>query len=407
MLELVPRAWLSILPRANAAHLYCDPGPEPDSSSQSRGQEHSFTEAEAAGQYQLIGNVAILRGRNFSESLSCLGGPRVLIPLFCLCKGDEQAAMLVRTLAEVLHADFSSRQAFLRLPAAGRGFQLVAYLLAQTELAGVGVKLVAALKLLADGLPQNDAVWADAQIHLIWHFPLWVYASEAFQLGLLQMLHEWVVVDPERFRRLVGAQRLLDMIRLCWWDDMNNSLAAPNSYPVPANVLPIAAFDQPSTRHFSPAGSGRQSSAAAPVVNSRPGSAGRSRIRRKALSLLAAMVGGPSSFSASELKAVVSFANECPDGSAVADVLSLLLMLFSGPPAEVAPMAEHLAKLGGALVFLPIFRRGHLKVDAIGVQLLGQLAALATEPGKEFKDLLGGFGRVWTAKVRPASAFRA
>jgi hypothetical protein len=245
---------------------------------------------------------------------------------------------------------------------------MAAYLLAQTELRGLGERTVASLRLLSDRLPQGSAVWADAHLCLIWHLPLWCRAPEAFQRALLRTLVEWVAAEPERYRRLVGVQRLLDLLRCCYWGGAADTLVVPHEQAVPASVLPRAPHD---------AGRAREARA-----NRRPGASARCRIRRQVLDVVGAMVGDAATLP--EARMLVSFVVECPDDCSVADVLALLLRLL----CKGSSLVEHVAKLGGAVVFIPIFRRGHVRVDAVGVQLLGALARLSAGSADR-KDLLG------------------
>ena len=47
--------------------------------------------------------------------------------------------------------------------------------------------------------------------------------------------------DPERYRRTIGVQRLLDMVRLCYWDLDNPEIQTRvlDQRPVPLSAVPI------------------------------------------------------------------------------------------------------------------------------------------------------------------------
>jgi hypothetical protein len=120
---VVPRAWLSALEgggsggteHRHALHGGGSPRPaeaaEPEEAQQFLGMGAALREGWLGeGACELVGEACILRGEGFVESLGCLGGPVVLVPLFSLCEGDERVGMLLRVLAEILAADFSSRQ---------------------------------------------------------------------------------------------------------------------------------------------------------------------------------------------------------------------------------------------------------------------------------------------------------
>jgi hypothetical protein len=316
----------------------------------------------------LIGRACFLQSSAFKLSLGCLGGPRLVIPFFGTHQSEQDVSLLFRLLVELFVSDETYRQTMLGCQA----FTMIAQLLSQTHLVHLGAKVVDSIRAVSDALPADSLPWADLQLHLIWHFPLWVYAPEEYQTKLLELLSRWTSdeLGASRFRKLIGVQRILDMIRLCYWDEHNPGIRMrmPEERKLPSSVLSI---------YLTASGRAARTSGR---VNVRPSRPVLAQMRHRLLCVVENIVGTTPSFL--EVQAMVSFAMECPDPIPVFEVVEMIIRLYTSP-ATTALMVSYIEKLGGAQLCLSGFDRQHPVVDAAFMRLLSVI--LTTAPSKKVK----------------------
>ena len=311
----------------------------------------------------LVGRACFLQSKAFKESLACLGGPRCVIPMFAVHESEHDVSLLFRLLCELFTSDESSVQTMATCGA----FKMIAELLGRTHLGNLGPKVVDSVRALAETLPKDTAAHADLQLHLVWHFPLWVYTPEACQNRLIELLEGWVAADGPFFRKLIGVQRMLDMIRLCYWDEENPGIKTrlPQARRLPSSVLPI----------YLSSATARTSSRS----NMRPSRAVLVQLRLRLLGIIEAMAAP--GVTLPECRAIVAFAIECPDPMPVCEVTEMILRLYTLPGP--ASMAGHLEKLGGPLLFLSGFGRHSPEIDAALMRVLSIIGS----PSKKSKQL--------------------
>ena len=318
----------------------------------------------------LVGRACFLQSSAFKLSLACLGGPRLVIPFFGTYQSERDVSLLFRLLVELFVSDETYRQTMVGCQA----FTMIAQLLSQIHLVHLGGKVVDSVRAVSDALPIESVPWADFQLHLIWHFPLWVYTPETFQAKLLELLIHWTSdeLGASRFRKLIGVQRILDMIRLCYWDEANLGMRMrmPDERKLPSSVLSI--YLAASGR--APRTSGR--------VNTRPTRPVLAAMRHRLLRIVENIVGSSPSFL--EARSLVSFAMECPDPIPVFEVVEVIVRLYTSP-ATSAQIASHVENLGGVQLCLAGFDRERPVVDAAFMRLLSII--LTTAQAKKAKTI--------------------
>ena len=188
--------------------------------------------------------------RDINDTLDCLGGIRVLFPLFVqldqparLPRLDAAAAAAAATnlsaasiapafeLSYAVDHDFivqligvlcnliydnPSNQEFM----AERGFGVVAHLLRHLSPEHLSVQALEAIERLAGSVSHNTALYQQAFLALMFPVGLWIYAAPHVRAAWAERLLVSVRQRPKLFRRdVLGVQRVCDALRsVCWFE---------------------------------------------------------------------------------------------------------------------------------------------------------------------------------------------
>eukprot|EP01048_Picozoa_sp_COSAG05_P008098 COSAG05_NODE_601_length_8421_cov_19.862413_2_plen_683_part_00 len=178
--------------------------------------------------------------------------------------------------------------------------------------------------------------------------------------------------DPERFRHTIGVQRLLDYLRLCYWDKENKEIQT--RVPDQKSACNFAAPLVVSTAALgSPA-----EVAAGGAVNSRVDRIQLAKFRGVLLEMIEVMVG--EHITLSETRSLVRFAAECTDPLPVSEVLDTIGRLYQLP--QPARLARHVKDLGGVSLLFACFERKSPDVDAAMMRLIAVYGASSSSAVK-------------------------
>ncbi|CAM9505103.1 unnamed protein product, partial [Scytosiphon promiscuus] len=194
--------------------------------------------------------------RDVRDALDCLGGVKVLLPLFAQydhgVRRSGASRVSYRTdprlnetvlalLAGTLRDSIPNRR-FLRQHG---GISLIPYFLERVSPQHMSAGALTQACRLTDRLGAWSEEWADSAIEsLLSPSRLWVFAPTDAQVTLVGVLRGLTRRCPGRMRRVVGVQRCLDALDLYFWytppanRDQDNPSSAPSPVGYPAARTP-------------------------------------------------------------------------------------------------------------------------------------------------------------------------
>ncbi|CAM9688989.1 unnamed protein product, partial [Hapterophycus canaliculatus] len=191
--------------------------------------------------------------RDVRDALDCLGGVKVLLPLFAQydhgVRRSGASRVSYRTdprlnetvlalLAGTLRDSIPNRR-FLRQHG---GLSLIPYFLERVSPQHMSAGALTQACRLTDRLGAWSEEWADSVIEsLLSPSRLWVFAPTEAQLTLVGVLRGLTRRCPGRMHRVVGLQRCLDALNLYFWytppinrGDRGDSSSEPSPFGYPA-----------------------------------------------------------------------------------------------------------------------------------------------------------------------------
>lgn len=275
--------------------------------------------------------------------LHCLGGIRVLLPLFAQLdypalespapvdgartvapvlshEADPNFLLTILRVFAVMLKDSPINQTFVRQ---SNGFAVIAYVLEQVSPRSITIRAVDALGSLLDTVSFDDSLYASCFATLLCNVQIYIYAGVEVQRHWLQLLTARACqrARPKALlRQIGGAQMLLDQLRsLCWFEQESDSQATA-----------------PELRH----------PISGAIIGRRPAPEQLRAIRNELLALVRVLL-TPSAEDTdgaleAELCAVVYYLEHCTDEQAKQDVLKLVVDLMNAAGSQVLQMLSNI-----------------------------------------------------------------
>eukprot|EP00761_Pharyngomonas_kirbyi_P000202 gb/GECH01000202.1/.p1 GENE.gb/GECH01000202.1/~~gb/GECH01000202.1/.p1 ORF type:complete len:3078 (+),score=643.06 gb/GECH01000202.1/:1-9234(+) len=304
---------------------------------------------------------------NVQDIIGCLGGIKVLFPLFLqmdiLSHTEESldevdpylTAEIVALFSQLLYEHPDNQSDMERC----NGFLVINFLLKQISPKHLTIQSVNHFKKLFHTVCQNETLYKDCLQYLLFDFRLWIYTSPDVQKHLIEKLITEIESREKggRFnkmttqrikstlRSLVGVQHILDILRLYYWfkEEPGSQGTEVISNPVTHEVL-----------------------------GKRPDEDNIKEIRQLLMKLIKNMVGGH--LSSEESLSFIRFCHDCNDSMQLIDVLSLLLELIITSDPDVL---ANLIDLGVYEMCFNLVATDNEDVRIKGLEIMGKLLELS------------------------------
>lgn len=257
---------------------------------------------------------------NVQDIIGCLGGIKVLFPLFLqmdiLSHTEESldevdpylTAEIVALFSQLLYEHPDNQSDMERC----NGFLVINFLLKQISPKHLTIQSVNHFKKLFRVVGHNEILYRDCLQHLLFDFRLWIYTSPEVQKHLIEKLISEIEsrergrmdsVTSKRakmtLRSFIGVQHILDILRLYYW------------FKEESGSQGTEVIRNPVTHE---------------VLGQRPDCDSIKEIRQLLLKLMKNMVGD--SITSEESLSFIHFLHDSGDSIQLLDVLSLLLELI-------------------------------------------------------------------------------
>eukprot|EP00026_Physarum_polycephalum_P000200 Phypoly_transcript_00200.p1 GENE.Phypoly_transcript_00200~~Phypoly_transcript_00200.p1 ORF type:complete len:1988 (-),score=255.41 Phypoly_transcript_00200:62-5914(-) len=187
--------------------------------------------------------------RDVKDIIHCLGGLKVLFPLFAQLSqppspkasmrqidysADPRLTVQVLGLLRDMLGSDTNQQEILR----SRGIAVVGFLLQQAPPGCMDVEVVEVLSELLSIPHLPNALKEDIFTHLFVEFRLWIYTQYEVQAALLACILGLQTERPELVRNHFGVQQILDVLRLVYWyaPDSTSIGVHPIIHPITKSV---------------------------------------------------------------------------------------------------------------------------------------------------------------------------
>lgn len=324
----------------------------------------SSTTQKAAGQstFNLMTlqdtNGRILKGtllcdtHNVQDIIGCLGGIKVLFPLFVqmdqLSRSTESpdeldpylTMELITLIHDMLRDHPDNQDDILR----SRGFTIINHLLRQVSPQHLTLQTVRAIFNISKTIQQNEALYNDILQNLLLEFKLWIYAPPEVQQYIIKSFISETGLDSATMRKLIGVQRVLDILRWFYWFNED-----------PYSNMGKETICNPMT--------------GAPL-GKRPNAEDTRKIRGLLLSLIKAMVGN--TITLDEVNAILNFLLNCSDSGQLVDMLQMLFELMFTGGSNLA-IFEHLFNSNGLDILVSLLSNTDEQVRIIVLHCIGKL----------------------------------
>ncbi|EFC50489.1 predicted protein [Naegleria gruberi] len=345
--------------------------------------------------HQAMLNSRILNGtqlcvtHNAKDIIGCLGGIKVLFPLFLqmdrLSHTDQVISekadpFLVNTLFSLIIDLLSAHNDNLEDMARCRGFLVISFLLKQISPQHLTRNTVALIPSLLSCAKDHSVLYSDIVNYLVFNFRLWIYTDVEVQKLLFQQLLDISNEKKDNFtkiREILGVQKLLDLMRWFYWYERAKSNSTESEYQLGTEKI-----CNPAT---------------GAVLGQRPSQENIYEIRQKLTKLLKCLTSKSAeivivnnderlttttgtvlttatSISYPELEAIINLLADCNDNMQYSDVVIFVLELLLSPDGVV--IADMLANMKAYQVFVQLLYTHHEPTRLNILKCIGQMLIL-------------------------------
>ncbi|XP_057532553.1 BEACH domain-containing protein B isoform X2 [Amaranthus tricolor] len=300
--------------------------------------------------------------RLLQQIIYCVGGISVFFPLFTQShwyKNEEQVddrspllisikkerltAEVIELIASVLDENVANQQQMNLVS----GFPILGFLLQSVPSEQLNLETLSALKHLFNVISNcglSDFLIKDAIAAIFLNPRVWVFTDYKVQRELYMFLIQQFDNDPRLLKSLCRLPRVLDIIRLFYWD--NAKCRSSGGGRPPLHPLTIKA------------------------VGRRPSKEEIHKIRLLLLSL--GEMSLRQSIDEPDVKALIAFFETSQDMACVEDVLHMVIRAIS-QKSLMASFVEQVNSIGGCHVFINLLQRGREPIRLLSLQFIGRL----------------------------------
>ncbi|KAF0973818.1 hypothetical protein FDP41_007205 [Naegleria fowleri] len=365
--------------------------------------------------HQSMLNARILNGtqlcvtHNAKDIIGCLGGIKVLFPLFLqldrlshtdqvVSVNDRSEPYMVNTLFSLLIDLLSEHVDNLEDMARCRGFLVISFLLKQISPQHLTRSTVALIPTLLSCVQRHSLLYSDTINYLVFNFRLWIYTDSEVQKMLFQQLLE-LNNKKENFtkvREILGVQRLLDLMRWFYWFERSKNMDYEYQLGSEKICNPVTSA----------------------VLGQRPNIDDIREIRQKLILLLKGltaksseiavvgnddkMIGTPNipmtttSITYSELEAIMNYLADCSDNLQYDDIIEFILELLLSPDGSA--IAEMLFNMKAYQVFIQLLYIMKESTRLNVLKCIGQMLVLNSKMRQKMcADETFGFVAIYNA----------
>lgn len=268
---------------------------------------------------KLLSGTKICVTHNIKDIIGCLGGIKVLFPLFLnldkIVQDSEEDSYLAYELLTLILDLLKNHQENQEEMILSRGFQVINFLLKQISPQHMCNLMVKLIPKFVSNLFTNIQLFNDAVTWILFDFKLWIYSDFKVQKGLIEEFIFYVEkMKSDYFRKQITIQKVLDSMRMFYWYQVE-----------PDYSEGVNEICNPTTKK---------------IIGKRPNLNEIQEIRSLFFDLIRIMtLGFPNQ---NEIDSMMMFLVECNDSKQLSEVLYFILEFIFGPNS--VPISEMLHK---------------------------------------------------------------
>eukprot|EP00698_Gefionella_okellyi_P004064 TRINITY_DN1378_c0_g1_i1.p1 TRINITY_DN1378_c0_g1~~TRINITY_DN1378_c0_g1_i1.p1 ORF type:complete len:2456 (-),score=520.26 TRINITY_DN1378_c0_g1_i1:2419-9516(-) len=315
--------------------------------------------------------------RNVKEVIHCLGGVRVLFPLFAQLDQPLQPPAdatdpvvyaadpaMCNQLLGLLHDMLQGSSTNIESMRKRNGFGVISYLLQQLSPQHISWqaipiigRLIECVTAAMNATTGASLLLEDLMLHFLLDFRLWIYTAPEVQSKLLTLIAEQVARNPKWFRDGIGfgVQEWLDVLRMFYWFEPDSASQAqlPAIHPVTKQT-----------------------------TGQRPSGDDLTQMRLQIFQIMQTLA--KDDVRMPDVQAVVYCLADCRDDRHLGDVLQFFYGLISLTNGGVWDLMRGLGELS---VFTSLLDRPLERVRVLSMKCIGKLLALAPRAHRAAKEL--------------------
>ena len=305
--------------------------------------------------------------KDIKNVLHCLGGIRVFFPIFTQLDlpidqristsssssssslSDTQSPLTIdysidkhilqqsiSLLMEMLHKNGTNQEEMIRIG----GFAVISYLLQKSSPEHLTPEVFATIENLAS--KSHGQILDDILTHIMFNWRIWIYAAYPPQYDVSLYLKK----SPEYFRKLIGVQKLLDVLSTYYWYEPVG-LISPTIRGVDPFLHPITKM----------------------IVGQRPNENEISHLRKNIFAAIQLMI--QISITDSEVQSILSCLIENHDDRQIIEILQFILdNLKDNPPSN---FVESILSFSNTHLFLLMLRHDNEQIRILNLKIIAYL----------------------------------
>ncbi|XWS25391.1 hypothetical protein CRYUN_Cryun27aG0064600 [Craigia yunnanensis] len=300
--------------------------------------------------------------RLLQEIIYCVGGVSVFFPLITQSDRYENdgsgvlestlllpvakerlTAEVIELIASVLDENLANQQQMHLLS----GFSVLGFLLQSVPPQQLNMETLSALKNLFNVVSScglSELLMKEAISAIFLNPLIWLYTVYKVQRELYMFLIEQFDNDPRLLKSLCWLPRVIDIIRQCYWDNVNSRF-----------VIGRQPLLHPITKQ---------------VIGERPGREEIHKIRLLLLSL--GEMSLRQNIAPADIKALIAFFETSHDMTCIENVLHMVIRAVNQKPLLVY-FLEQVNLIGGCHIFVNLLQREYEPIRLLSLQFLGRL----------------------------------
>lgn len=292
--------------------------------------------------------------QNAKDILGCLGGMKVLFPLFFRIdklSHSEQSAdsldpYLVNSIICLTLDMLRNHKDNMDDMNRWKGFQVIGYLLKLISPQHRTQQTVKLIPTIISTVSDSQDLMDQVIKYILFDFKVWIHTHQEVQIALLDRLKLEVKTNKYQqqinFRKL-GVRYIMDMMRMFYWVEMEDI------------SLGQGQICNPITNQ---------------VLGERPNPRGVIEIRQKVIQLLNIIMQGAPTYD--EIEVFVRFLTDCNDSFQLRDILQFLLELIIHEDSAIANV-EFLIQAGGFEVLVSLLSKQNEDIIELAIKCIGQI----------------------------------